>query len=155
VKGIADILVDQPLFEGMAPEYIELIAGCGANVRFKQGEQIFKEGDAADFFYLVRHGRVGLDIFVPHRGPVTIETIKEGEVLGWSWLFPPYKRQYDARAVVLTRAVAFDGRCLRGKSEENSDFGYDLMKRFAQVMIDRLHSLRIQMLDIYGDNTGR
>jgi CRP-like cAMP-binding protein len=155
VKGIADILVDQPLFKGMAPEYIELIAGCGANVRFKQGEQIFKEGDAADFFYLVRHGRVALDIFVPHRGAVTIETVKEGEVLGWSWLFYPYKRQYDAHAVVLTRAVAFDGKCLRGKSEENKEFGYDLMKRFAQVMIDRLHHVRIQMLDIYGDSTKR
>lgn len=155
MKGIADVLVDQPLFEGMAPEYINLIAGCGANVRFKQGEQIFKEGDAADFFYLVRHGRVGLDIFVPHRGAVTIETVKEGEVLGWSWLFPPYKRQYDARAVVLTRAVAFDGKCLRGKSEENKEFGYDLMKRFAQVMIDRLHHVRIQLLDIYGHSTKR
>jgi CRP-like cAMP-binding protein len=152
VKGISDILKEQSLFKGMDGEYLDHIAGCASNVRFKQGEQIFKEGDNADFFYLVRHGRVGLDIFVPHRGPVTIETVKKGEVLGWSWLFPPYKRQYDARAVVLTRAVAFDGRCLRGKSEENNDFGYDLMKRFAQVMIDRLHSLRIQMLDIYGDS---
>jgi CRP-like cAMP-binding protein len=155
VKGIAEILVDQPLFESMAPEYLDHIAGCASNVRFKQREQIFKDGDAADFFYLVRHGRVGLDIFVPHRGPVTIETVKEGEVLGWSWLFPPYKRQYDARAIVLTRAVAFDGRCLRTKSEENKEFGYDLMKRFAQVMIDRLHHVRIQMLDIYGDSTKR
>jgi CRP-like cAMP-binding protein len=155
VKGIAEILADQPLFGGMAPEYLEHITGCASNVRFKQGEQIFKEGDDADFFYLVRHGRVALDIFVPHRGPVTIETVNEGEVLGWSWLFPPYKRQYDARAVVLTRAVAFDGRCLRTKSEENKEFGYDLMKRFAQVMIDRLHHVRIQMLDVYGDSTGR
>jgi CRP-like cAMP-binding protein len=84
---------------------------------------------------------------------VTIETINEGEVLGWSWLFPPYKRQYDARAIVLTRAIAFDGKCLRGKCDQDQQLGYELMRRFAQVMVDRLRAARVQMLDIYGHST--
>ncbi len=150
MKDIGAILSEQPMFKRMKTEYLDYIAGCASNVRFKQGEQIFKEGDTADVFYLIRHGRVALDVFVPHRGAVTLETIKEGEVLGWSWLFPPYTWHYDARAIVLVRAVAFDGKCIRVKCEEKKDFGYELMQRFAQVIIDRLQKTRLQMLDVYG-----
>jgi hypothetical protein len=81
---------------------------------------------------------------------MTIETIGEGEVLGWSWLFPPYRWQFDAQAVGLVRAIAFDGRCLRGKCEEDHDLGYWLMQRFAQVMSQRLQATRLQLLDLYG-----
>ena len=153
MKHLSEILSESPVFRGMELSHLEYIAGCGSNIRFEQGQQIFSEGETADKFYLIRHGRVALDMYVPQRGPVTLETINEGEVLGWSWLFEPYIRHYDARAIVLTRAVAFDGKCLRGKCEENHDFGFDLMKRFAHVMIDRLQAARLQVLDIYGDST--
>lgn len=153
MKGLQDIISGLPLFKGIAPEYIELMAGCASNVRFGQGDFLFHEGDPADNFYLIRHGRVALDIFVPQRGPVTFETIHEGGVIGWSWLFPPYRRHSDARAIVLTRAVAFDGECLRAKCEEDKALGYEFLKRFGQVMVDRIRATRLQLLDVYGDSS--
>jgi CRP-like cAMP-binding protein len=139
-----------PLFEGLTPDELALIAGCGSNVRFREGDLLFREGDDASTFYLVRHGTVALEMFVPGRGPVTIETLDAGEVVGWSWLFPPHRWHFDARALSLVRATSFDGACLRGKCESDPRLGYDLMSRFAQVIVDRLQWTRLRLLDVYG-----
>jgi len=147
------ILSEHPFLKGLALPHIELIAGCASNVRFNKGDYIFREDEEADRFYLVRHGLIALDMFVPQRGPVTIDTIQEVEVLGWSWLFPPYRWHFDARALQLTRAVAFDGKCLREKCDKDAPLGYDLVKRFSQVFMQRLQSARLQLLDLYGDTT--
>ncbi len=132
---------------------LQLIAGCAHNVAFFKGERLFREGDAADTFYLVRRGRVALTTHVPARGDVTIETVEPGEVLGWSWLFPPYTWHFDARAVEDAGVVAFDGACLRGKCDADHALGFELMRRFAQVMIDRLQHTRRLLLDVYGDGS--
>jgi CRP-like cAMP-binding protein len=150
METIETILHDVPLFQGLTPAQLELIAGCGSNVRFTEGELLFRDGGEADTFYVVRHGSVALETFVPARGAVTIETVDAGEVLGWSWLFPPYRWHFDARAVSLVRATSFDGACLRGKCERDPQLGYDLMSRFAQVMIKRLQWTRMRLLDVYG-----
>ena len=142
METIETILHDVPLFEGLTPAELELIAGCGSNVRFREGELLFRDGDEADTFYVLRHGSVALETFVPARGPVTIETLEAGEVVGWSWLFPPYRWHFDARALSLVRATSFDGACLRGKCESDPRLGYDLMSRFAQVVIERLQWTR-------------
>ncbi len=147
------ILAEHPFLKGLDPAHIELIAGCASNVRFNKGDFIFREEDEADRFYLIRHGLVALDVFVPQRGPVTIDTIQEGEVVGWSWLFPPYRWHFDARALQLTRAVAFDGKCLREKCDKDAKLGYQLVTRFSQVIMQRLQSSRLQLLDLYGDIT--
>jgi CRP-like cAMP-binding protein len=151
VETIDEILHDVPLFTGMAEEELNLIAGCGANVHFDSGELLFRLGDPADTFFVLRGGAVALELFVPARGPLTIETIEAGDVVGWSWLFAPYRWHFDARAVGSVRATAFDGVCLRGKCDADPKLGYDLMSRFAQVMIERLQSTRLRLLDIYGD----
>jgi CRP-like cAMP-binding protein len=150
MSTIEALLRDVPLFQSMKPEGLQLIAGCGMNVRFADGAPVFREGDRADSFYVLRHGSVALETFVPARGPVTIETLGAGEILGWSWLFPPYRWHFDARALSLVRATAFDGACLRGKCEEDPALGYDLMSRFAQVAIQRLQWTRMRLLDVYG-----
>jgi len=150
METIETLLQDVPLFRGLGPEALELVAGCGSNVRFAEGEVLFREGDRADAFYVIRHGMVVLETFVPGRGPATIETLEAGEVAGWSWLFPPYRWHFDARALSLVRATAFDGACLRGKCEADPRLGYDLMSRFAQVMMERLQWTRLRMLDVYG-----
>jgi len=126
--------------------------GCAANVTFEAGDFIFRDGAAADRFYLLRHGKVGVEVFVPGSGAVRLETLEDGEVLGWSWLFPPYKAHFDARAVTFVRALSMDGACLRAKCEKDPAFGYDLMKRFAPVLIQRLHATRMQLLDLYGSH---
>jgi hypothetical protein len=79
-----------------------------------------------------------------------ITTLGAGELVGWSWLFPPYRWHFDARATELTRTIAFDGACLRDKCEQDHDLGYELMRRFASLMLDRLQATRLQLLDVYG-----
>jgi CRP/FNR family cyclic AMP-dependent transcriptional regulator len=147
---IDELVAESPIFEGMTKEQLELIAGCAYNTGFKAGERIFREGDPADTFYLVRKGRVALSTHAPARGSVVIETLDPGEIVGWSWLFPPHVWHFDARAMDEVRAVAFDGACLRGKCEGDHTLGYELMRRFAGVMIDRLLHTRLRLLDLYG-----
>jgi CRP/FNR family transcriptional regulator, cyclic AMP receptor protein len=154
VHGLEVVLARVPLLEGMPAEHLELLAGCAANVRFEPGDTIFREGDEASTFYVIRGGSVVLEAFVPARGGLTIETIEAGDVLGWSWLFPPYRWLFDARALSRVRATAVDGACLRGKCEDDPVLGYDLMSRFAQVIIDRLQSTRLRLLDVYGRGNG-
>ncbi|HEC17624.1 MAG TPA: cyclic nucleotide-binding domain-containing protein, partial [Sedimenticola sp.] len=132
------ILHQHPFFRDMPEDYLATLAGCASNVRFKPGSRVFQRGTPADSFYILRTGRIAIDIESPERGDITIATLGEGEVVGWSWLFPPYEWHHDARAVEDTRAIALDGKCLRGKCEADPALGYELMKRFSAMVIDRL-----------------
>ncbi len=149
MQPIEEILAQHDFFRGLAPQYIELLAGCSMNVRFDPGDYLFKEGEPARTFYLIRHGQVAIELYDPRRGQVTIDTAVENEVLGWSWLFPPYKWHFSARAVSLTRAINMDGICLREKIDADHDLGYELMQRFTAIIIDRLQATRLQVLNIY------
>jgi len=150
-RGIGELLAESSLMDGLSSEHLELIAGCGVIRAFEAGERLFKEGEPADSFLLLRHGRIALEIFVPGRGEVTVATIEPGEVSGWSWLVPPYEWHMDVRALERGSAVEFDGVCLRGKCDSDPVLGYELMKRFATILLSRLQASRIQMLDVYGD----
>jgi len=150
-KSLSSVVERHPLFVGLDPEYLELIAGCASNVRFSAGQQILREGESANHFYLVRYGRVSVEVFAPGRGRLTIQTLHTGDVLGWSWLVKPYRWHHDARAMELTRCLKFDGACIRAKSEEDPRLGYELMKRFAPLIARRLQRAELQLLDVYGD----
>ncbi len=150
MKTIKTLIQEHPFFAGLDDAALELVAGCASNVHFAAGEFLFHESDPANHFYLVRSGRVRLETLAPGRPPVVLETIQAGEVIGWSWLFPPYLWHFDAIATESVRATAFDGKCLRGKCEENHDLGYELAMRSAQVMMQRLQATRLQLLDVYG-----
>lgn len=150
MKHIRELLDALPLTSGMQPAQLDLVAGCGKNVSFPAGAFLFRAGDPADTFYALRGGRVALEVFAPNRGAISVETLGQGEILGWSWLFPPYRYAFDARALEPVRAIAFDGACLRGKAEADHDLGYELMKRVARVFTDRLTATRMQLLDVYG-----
>jgi len=150
METIGDLLSRHSFFMGLKPEYLALIAGCGQNVHFDAGAYLMREGETADRFFAIRGGVVAVETYVPTRGPVTLQTIREGEILGWSWLFPPYVQQFDARAQEDVRATAFDGACLRGKCEADPVLGYELMKRVARLVSSRLESTRRQLLDVYG-----
>ena len=149
-ESLERILAAHPFFKGMEPIYHQLFVDCASNMRFEAGEYIFREGEVANQFYLIRHGRVAVEVSTPERGSVIIQSLGEGDVLGWSWMMPPYRWHFDARAVELTRAIALDGRCLRERSEEDHDLGFQLMRRAAQVMEERFQATRLQLLDIYG-----
>jgi len=149
METLERIIAEHAFFAGMEPAYTELLAGCASNVRFKAGDYIIREGDEAKTFYLIREGEATVEIGVPHRKPIIVSTLGEGEILGWSWLLPPYVWKFNVRAIGGMRAFALDGKCLRTKCEENHDLGYELLKRFAQIIESRLEAARFQLLDIY------
>ncbi len=150
METLEPILSQHAFFRDLPPEYLKIVVGCASNVKFAQGEFLFREGGDADKFYLVRQGNIALEVFTTHKGPVTLQTLGEGEVIGWSWLIPPYHWHFNARATEVTRAIAMDGKCLRGKCEEDHSLGYELMKRFTHIMEERLQAARLQLLDLYG-----
>jgi len=150
IQTLEPIVRDHPFFYGMDDDDIELIAGCAKNARFDEGRILFQQADAADQFYLIRKGLVALQCMVPHRGLVTVQTVGPDEVLGWSWLFPPHRWRFDARAQQQTLALVFDGKCLRRKCDEDHSLGYEMYKRFTQIVVGRLEATRLQLLDLYG-----
>jgi len=150
MKQLDEFLAEHSFFRGLPRQYLELVAGCATNVRFDAGSFIAREGEDADYFYLIRHGKVALELFVPTKGTHTVETLGPGDILGWSWLVPPYRWRFDARATELTRAIALDGKCLRGKCESDHDLGYHLLKRFTFILSQRLEGTRLQLMDIFG-----
>lgn len=149
METLERIIAEHPFFEGLEDSYMSLVVGCASNVRFKPDTYIFKEGDEANNFYLIREGKVALEIFAPQHKPIIVETLQEGDILGWSWLFPPFLWRFHAHALHDTRAIAMDGKCLRTKCEQNHDFGYELLKRFSQIIELRLEAARLQLIDVY------
>jgi CRP/FNR family transcriptional regulator, cyclic AMP receptor protein len=150
VQTIDELITESPTFAGLDPPQLELIAGCARNEHVEAGTLLLREGEPADTFFLIRRGVVALEVHAPGRNALQIETLGPSEVVGWSWLFPPYRWQMDGRAVEACSLVVFDGACLRGKCEEDHDLGYELMKRFAANVVDRLQATRLQLLDVYG-----
>lgn len=151
MENLERILSEHPFLKDLDEHHIKLLVGCASNVVFKAGEFIFREGDDADYFYIIRHGKAQIETFIPQKGPLAIQTREAGEVMGWSWLVPPYKWHFDARAFELTRAIALDGKCLREKFEKDHDLGYEIMKRFALLIAQRLEATRLQLMDVYGN----
>jgi CRP/FNR family cyclic AMP-dependent transcriptional regulator len=150
MQTLEPILERHPFFAGLDDRHLQLLVGCASNLRFDTGELLLRQGEEANRFYLIRSGTVRLEIYSMQREPIAIQTVGDGDILGWSWLVPPYRWSLDARALELTRAVALDGACLRTKCEEDHDLGYELHKRFAVIMAQRLGATRVQLLDLYG-----
>lgn len=148
---LESLLAESPLFKGFDPAHLGLLATGATPVRYNAGDYIFREGETSNQFYVLRSGKVALEIHAPGRGPLVLQTLGEGDLLGWSTLVPPYTKHFCARAVELTRALAFDGARVRQLCEEHPKLGYELLKRFAAVMGQRLQATRLQVLDLYGN----
>jgi CRP/FNR family cyclic AMP-dependent transcriptional regulator len=137
MSEIEKMLTEHPFSKGLNPEFLGILGSYASDVHYDAGQMIYKEGEEANQFLLIRYGKVAIEIFAPGRGSRLIQTVRPGEVLGWSWLFPPYQRRFDARAIELTRALALDGRRLR----------------FSKIVVERLQATRLQLLDVYGKDT--
>ena len=149
MRTLDELLAEAPTFAGLRTEHLELIAGCAGNRVYEDGDFLLREGEIDDSFYVIRRGAVALEIAAP-QGAVTIETLHEHDVVGWSWLVPPYRSHFDARAVGETHVIGFDAACLRGKCEEDAVLGYELYKRFGAIIVERLQATRLRLLDVYG-----
>ena len=150
METLEQLIAASPVFAMLAPKHLAVISGCAVNEHFPAGAQMFREGDPAERFYLIRSGAIALELQAPGQGALVIETLHDGDVVGWSWLFSPYRWHLDGRATEPCALVAFDGACLRGKCDDDHELGYELMQRFASLIIDRLQHTRVRLLDLYG-----
>jgi CRP/FNR family cyclic AMP-dependent transcriptional regulator len=145
------LLRKHPFLRSLEPEYLTLLAGCATNVRFGEGSFLFREGGAADRCYLIREGKVALEIAAAGRGSIIVQTLAAGDVAGFSWLLEPHRWQFDGRVVEPVRAFALDGVCLRGKCADDPRMGFELMQLVARLAVQRLQATRLRLLDVYGN----
>lgn len=154
MRTLEPILAEHPFFRALNPKYLQLLVGCASNAVFQPESFLFRSGDASNAFYVIREGEVAIELTRGSGGSaLRIQTAGAGDVLGWSWLIDPHTWRFDGRALVLTRAIALDGTCLRQKCEADHDLGYEMLKRFSRMLAQRLEATRVQLLDIYGAPT--
>jgi CRP/FNR family cyclic AMP-dependent transcriptional regulator len=140
-----------PFFIGMSAHYIRLLSDCAMATRFEKDQVIFHAGETANRFYLIESGKVVLESRADAGGaPVIIDTIGAGDLLGWSWIFPPYIWHFTARAVEPTSSIFFYGTILRAYCDKDSTLGYELFKRMSEVMMRRLQRARGELLEAMG-----
>jgi CRP-like cAMP-binding protein len=145
-----EILREQSkLLRALTNTEVELFASAATELQVPGGEVVFEEGGSADAFYIVVEGKVGLVLTSPGKAPIVIQTLGPGDLLGVSWLFPPHRWNWKARAIVDTNLVAFDANVIRGELEKNRDLALEVLTVVASEVVDRLHRTRIQLLDLY------
>ena len=155
METLEPLLAEHPFLRGMSLAQIATIAGCASNARFETGQRLFRDGEEANQFFIIRKGRIAIEAEPPSGDPIVIHTYGEGEILGWAWLVPPHRWRFTGRALELTRVLALDGKCLRGKCETDHELGYELLKRFADILASRLDAARLQLIDMYASGPGR
>ncbi len=148
-KSLKPLLQEHPFFKDFDDQALDLLVSCARNERFDAGQYMYREGTPADRFYLVRHGTVAMEIRIPGREPIILETVHAGDVIGWSWIVPPYRWRSDGRATELVRAISMDAKCLREKCEADHSLGYQFYRRIAPVIADRFGAMRLRLADIY------
>lgn len=142
-------LLEHPFFKGMKEADIRSVAECGKDVAFEKGQVIFRQNEVAVRFFVIQEGTVALEVQSAEQDPLVIQTLGEGSVLGWSWIFPNEEWKFSARVIDPVKAIVIDTRCLHGKVENDDSLGSELFRRFAGIMVERLQATRMQLMDIY------
>lgn len=141
----AAALAAHPFLRGMSADQLSVLAEAARNVKFPARYRLFEDGGNATRFWLIQSGHVSLDLHVPGEGPVVIETIGMGELLGWSWLFPPYKWAFGAVAATAVEAFEFDAPLVRERCAAHPELGYGFNQRITRVLAKRLQTTRIRL----------
>ena len=150
IEDLSEVLRQHPFLAGLSEEHMSRLIGCASNLHAAEGTYLVREGELATSFFLIRAGRIALEVDVPPRGSLRIQTVGAGEVMGWSWLVSPHRWRFSAHVVADLRAIALDGTCLRTKCAEDHEFGYEMLNRFTRIMERRLEATRLQLIDLYG-----
>lgn len=147
--GILETLTRHPFVQGLGAEHLRRLASEARSFTASPDEYLAREGQPAHAFYLIQTGHVAIGTHLGERGAVPIQTVGPNEVVGWSWLLPPFQWQFDARALDAVQGLAFDSATLRGRCEQDHELGYQILKRLVNVIGSRLAATRVQRLDIY------
>lgn len=142
-------LASYSFFKGMKAEHLDLLSSHVSKDNFKTNEHIFKEKEEASNLFLVLKGKVSIEMTSTEGKPFSIQTLKEGDILGWSWLIPPHEWRFSARAVEATEMLIIDGKFIREKSKKDHDLGYELFRRLADIFVQRLEATRRQLVEMY------
>jgi CRP/FNR family cyclic AMP-dependent transcriptional regulator len=144
------ILAAHPFFKGLDSRYLKLIVECASRETFTPARFLCRDNEEARKFYVIHHGRVAVEIYRPRRGALTIQTLEDGEVLGWLWFDQPYHWHLDARALDLTRVISLEVQGLMDRCNRDHDFGYELMRRYAHYLALQFRVTKVQLADFYG-----
>lgn len=140
-------IAGQRFFEGIKPRFLEFLAGHAKHRRLKPNEVLHRVDQPAERFYVLTSGRIAVEIAAIEGPPLGLQELKPGAILGWSWLIPPYRWAFQARAEEESEVIEFDGKAVRERCEEDPEFGYDVLKRFSALMSERLEFARRKMMD--------
>lgn len=146
VQAVESVLASHPFLRGLQPAHLRLLADNAMRMYYEPNELIFCEDEPANRFYLIESGRIALESYRRDQASVHIQTIGPGDVLGWSWIFPPHYWNFDARALEATTTIFFYGTRLREQCEQDPALGYELMKRMGGVLVQRLQATRKQLM---------
>jgi len=150
IEVTAKGLSGHPFLHGMRYDHLVVLAGAARDVTFPARHRLFEDGGSATRFWLIQSGHVALDLYVPGQSRMKIDTIGMGELLGWSWLFPPYRWAFGAVAARQTEAFEFDARMVRACCQADPELGYDLTQRLARVLAKRLQATRVRLITASG-----
>jgi CRP/FNR family cyclic AMP-dependent transcriptional regulator len=154
ILTVRDLLAEHPLFARFDAEALDELAGCTRTEQIAKGALVLREGEAADKVFVLRSGDVAIEMAAPGRAPMIIETLHEGDILGVSWLVPPYRHMADARAMSDVRALSLDAACLRRKCDESPEIGYAFFKAWLPHVAGRMRMQRLRLLDLYASGGG-
>ena len=146
-KSLYDLIAQQPFFKGLNAHQLQLLTDSAMEMQFEAGQKLFQEGSLANRFYLILEGKVVLESELAEHDMIPIQTLGPGDDLGWSWLFPPHVLHSSARALETTRTIFFYGTRLREQCEQDHDLGYQLMRRVAEVLIQRLQATQQRLME--------
>jgi len=146
-RSLYSLIAQQPFFEGLNARQLQRLADSAMEMQFESGRSIFQEGSPANRFYLILEGKVALEAELEEGGTIPIQTLGPGDDLGWSWLFPSYHLHLSARTLEPTKTIFFFGTRLREQCEEDHDLGYQLMKRIAEVVMQRLRATQQRLVE--------
>jgi len=155
VEPLSTRIALHPFLAGMNHTQLTLLTDCAVTRHFSTNHTILREGEFANGFYLIETGKVALESAVDFGESIPIQTVVAGDLLGWSWMFPPYVWQFTARAIEPTTALFFYAAILREYCEKNHSLGYELLKRISAVMVTRLQAAHDKMLFLHSNRVSR
>lgn len=148
-RKITELLTSHAFFKGLPGNVIDALARRATEQKVDAQHLIFGQDDPANHFYLILEGEAAIEIPALAGAPLEIQRLGANAVLGWSWAIPPYRWSFNARALTPARLLSFDGQALLAECEQDPRLGYELVKRFASLMSERLDAARIRIIEEY------